>query len=84
MKIKAVIDRFMEDKAILIVGENEAEYVVPRASLPYGAVEGLWLLVEVEDHRVIDAVIDDEEITKVKERLARFKRGGNVANTWMG
>jgi hypothetical protein len=80
MKIKAVIDRFDKDKAILFVGENEDEYIVPRTSLPRGVVQGLWLLVEVEDHRVINAVIDEEETTKVKERLARFKRGFNIAN----
>jgi hypothetical protein len=80
MKIKAVIDRFDKDKAILLVGENEDEYIVPRSSLPRGVVQGLWLLVEVEDHRVINAVIDEEETAKVKERLARFRRGFNIAD----
>jgi hypothetical protein len=80
MKNKAVIDRFEDDNAILIVGKNEAVYVVATASLPHGAVEGLWLMVEVEDNRVINAIIDEEETTKVKERLARFKREGKIAD----
>jgi hypothetical protein len=74
-KIKAVIDRFEGDNAVLLVGEDEQEYIVPRASLPSNAVQGLWLLVELEQDRVMNAVIDDEEMAKVKERLARFRRG---------
>ncbi len=76
--IKAIIDRFEENKAVLIVGENKDEYIVPRTSLPRGAVEGLWLLVEIEGHRVINAVIDEEETIKVRERLARFGRKSSV------
>lgn len=77
MKIRATIDRFEEDKAVLIVGEDE--HIVPRTFLPHGVVQGLWLLVEVEDDRVINAVIDEEETTKVKERIveriAKLRRG---------
>ena len=79
MKIKATIDRFEGDKAVLVVGENEDEYIVPRNSLPRGVVQGLWLKVEVEDNRIINAVIDEEETAKVKEKIAekiaRFRRG---------
>jgi hypothetical protein len=79
MKIKATIDRFEDGKAILFVGENEDEYMMPRASLPRGAVLGLWLLVEIEDHHVINAVIDEEETSRVRERLsqkvAKLRRG---------
>ncbi len=76
MKLKAVIDRFEKDNALLIVVENKKEYVVPRDSLPPNVVEGLWLLIEVEDQRVMDTVIDEEETTKVRERLTRFRPGG--------
>jgi hypothetical protein len=72
MKIKTTIDRFEEDNAVLIIGENKDEYIVPRPSLPHGVVIGLWLLVEVEDHHVINAVIDEEEASKVRERLAEM------------
>jgi hypothetical protein len=84
MKIKAVVDRFEGNEAILIVGENKEEHIVLRASLPRGVVEGLWLLVEIEDHRVMNAVIDEEEVTKVKERLARFKRERNSGDSSNG
>jgi hypothetical protein len=70
MKIKATIDRFEKDKAVLIVGENRDEYRVPLTSLPQGVVQGLWLLVEIKHHRVINAIIDEEEAAKVRARLA--------------
>jgi nitrogen regulatory protein PII-like uncharacterized protein len=80
MKIKATIDRFEADKAVLIVGENEEEYIVPRSSLPRGVVQGLWLLVEVENNHVINAIVDEDETVKVKkrivEKIARHKREG--------
>jgi hypothetical protein len=69
MKIKATIDRFEKDKAILILGEYEEEHIVPRASLPHGVIQGLWLQVEVEHDRIINAVIDEEETAKVKEKI---------------
>ena len=68
MKTKATIDRFEEDEAVLILSEDEHEYIVPGTSLPEGVVQGLWL--QVEDDRVINAVLDDEETVEVKERTA--------------
>jgi hypothetical protein len=80
MKIKAVIDRFEEDDAVLLVGEKEDVHIVPRSSLPHGAIAGLWLLVEVEGKHIFNAVVDEEETIKVKERLNRFRRDGDNAN----
>lgn len=79
MKTKAVIDRFEGDKAVLLVGEEEDKLIVPRASLPNGAKDGVWLQVDVEDDRVLSAEIDEAETAKAKERiaekLARLRRG---------
>jgi hypothetical protein len=80
MKTKAVIDRFEEDIAVLIVGEDRLN--VPRASLPPGVKEGQWLQIELEGKRFISAVMDDEETTRVKKRIAekraRLKRGDHL------
>jgi hypothetical protein len=79
MKMKAVIDRFEGDKAVLLVGEEQDALVVPRAKLPKGVKEGHWLKVDVEDDRVLSAEIDEEETSRAKERidekLARLRRG---------
>jgi hypothetical protein len=70
MKMKAVIDRFEGDKAVLLVGEEEDNLIVPRTSLPSGAREGQWLQVDVEDDRVLTATIDEDETARAKERIA--------------
>lgn len=81
MKIKAVIDRFEGDKAVLLVGEEEDKLIVPRAFLPPGVKEGYWLQVDVEDDRVLSATLDENETKKAKERieekLARLRKGNN-------
>lgn len=68
METKATIDRFEGENAIILIDEDE--YVVPRTDLPRDVVQGLWLRVELEDHRIIKAVIDEEETAKVEQRLA--------------
>ncbi len=67
---------------MLIVGEEENKLVVPRASLPQEGKEGQWLQVEVEDDRLISAVVDEEETANAKQRiaekLARLRRGEHL------
>ncbi len=85
MKTKAVIDRFEGDLAVILVGEEEDRLVVPLSSLPAGVEEGLWLQVEVEDDRLINAIVDEEETANAKQRiadkLARLRRGEHLEDT---
>ena len=79
MDVKAVIDRFEGDKAVILVGDEEERLVVDRKQLPPGAREGEWLRAEVRDDVLIRAEIDDEETGRTKKRiadkLARLRRG---------
>lgn len=68
---KAVIDRFEEDMAVLLVGEKERKVIAPRKNLPAGAKEGHWLKIEFDGEKLVNAIIDDEETSKVKERIAQ-------------
>lgn len=43
----AVIDRFEEDKAVLLVGESETKVVFPRRLLPRGLREGDYLQLNI-------------------------------------
>jgi hypothetical protein len=76
---KAVIDRFEEDIAVLIVGVDERRMEVHRKQLPKNAKEGQWLQVEIENGVIGSASIDEEETAKVKQRIAgkleRLRRG---------
>lgn len=79
---KAVIDRFEEDQAVLLIGDQERKLVVPRKSLPRGVKEGHWLRVEMDGERLVSAAIDEEETAKVKQRIAekleRLRRGEHL------
>jgi hypothetical protein len=79
---KAVIDRFEDDWAVLLVGKDERRVNVPRKQLPRGAREGHWLKVEFEDDGSVSAVIDHEETARTRERiqekLARLRRGEHL------
>ena len=45
--IGAVIDRFEEDNAVLLVGEDERQAIFPAASLPEGLSEGDYIRMEI-------------------------------------
>ena len=48
MKIKAVIDRFEETKAVLLLGEEDAQVNWPRSFLPKNAQEGDILKIDLQ------------------------------------
>jgi hypothetical protein len=76
---KAVIDRFEEDWAVLLIGEEERRVDVPRKNLPRGAREGHWLRVELCCDQIVGAEIDEQETKRVRERISdkleRLRRG---------
>ena len=77
--MKAVIDRFEGEYAILIVGEEEQRINVPRKRLPKQARESLWLQVEIRDGEICDITIDNQETERARQRIAekleRLRRG---------
>jgi hypothetical protein len=77
--MKAVIDRFEGEYAILIVGDDEQRLNVPRKLLPEKAKEGHWLQVEILDGQVSNITLDEQETEKARQRiaekLARLRRG---------
>ena len=77
---RAVIDRFEEGFAVLLVGESERRVVVPRKALPCGAREGHWLQIELAGEQLLSAAIDRQETARarrrVREKLERLRRGG--------
>jgi len=80
--MKAVIDRFEEDHAILLLGDAEERLVVPRKALPRAAEEGHWLQVEVRNGALVCAAIDEQETARARQRiiekLERLRRGDHL------
>lgn len=81
-QVKAVIDRFEDEHAVLLIGEAQTQIVVLRWSLPKGVCPGQWLKVEIDGETLISANIDEEETDKTKQRildkLAALKRGDHL------
>ncbi len=79
---KAVVDRFEDGQAVLLVGDEERALVVPRKSLPPGVIEGHWLEVEVRGNQLLRATIDEEETARARQRitdkLERLRRGEHL------
>ena len=65
--MKAVIDRFEGDQAVLSLGDGEDQLVVPRTALPCAAKAGDWLQIVVS---LVSAVVDEEETARAAQRIA--------------
>lgn len=79
MEQKAVIDRIEDgEHAVLLVGDEEAEYVLPATQLPEDARLGMWLRVQIEDGVIVEIVVDQEETEQmargIAAKLARVRR----------
>lgn len=59
--MKAVIDRFEGEYAVMLFGDEEIKVEVPRKLLPEGSTEGSWLKVSFE--------LDPEETMARKEKI---------------
>jgi hypothetical protein len=60
------LDRFEEDKAVLLVGEAESSVAWPRALMPKGAGEGdvLWMDLSVDEQATREARTEAEELLR--------------------
>ncbi len=62
--MKAVIDRFEGDYAVVLVGESEVKMDVPRTLLPRGSREGSWL--------TFDLRLDPEGEKRQREKISKL------------
>jgi hypothetical protein len=73
MRIRAVLDRFEDDKAVVLFGDAEVSVVWPRQYLPDGAKEGavLWLDLSVDEQATGAARTEAESL--LRQLLERNK-----------
>lgn len=64
--ISAVIDRFEEDKVVLLVGENEQKVVFPKNLLDENLKEGDYLSIDIKYDEVATkkAVVEIDDLLK--------------------
>ena len=67
--LKAVIDRFEGNYAIVLVGDKEIKLDVLRELLPDGAKEGTWLKISFE----INSEGEIEQREKISNLLEKIK-----------
>ena len=70
--MKAVIDRFENEYAIILLGDDEIRVDFPRQLLPKGAKEGSWLNVIFE----LDIEGTNQQEEKIRGLLEKLKRKG--------
>lgn len=81
--VKAVVDRIVDDKyLVLLVGEEEKEYIVPLSELNSHLTEGSWVMVQIDsNNEIIDIQLNEKEIKERQESiqdkmaLLRVKKG---------
>jgi hypothetical protein len=67
--MKAVIDRFEGNVAVLLVGDNEVKVDLPKALLPKGSKEGSWLKLTIE----LDQAGTAKQEEKIQGMLDKLK-----------
>jgi hypothetical protein len=79
---QAVIDRFEEGWAVILVGDDERRVDVRRDQLPAGAGEGDWLQVDLREDRLVQAILDEAATAQARRRihdkLERLRRGDHL------
>ena len=83
---QAVIDRIEDGQhAVLLVGEEEREQIVPVAALPPESKPGSWLRVRFEGARLVSATVDLEETERTRQRISdkldRVRQRGRNASS---
>ncbi|MBS4022986.1 MAG: DUF3006 domain-containing protein [Dethiobacter sp.] len=67
--MKAIIDRFEGDYAVVLFGDEEIKADIPKKLLPKGVREGSWLKVSFE----LDAEGTKKQEEKIKNLLDKLK-----------
>ncbi len=70
--MKAVIDRFEGEYAVVLVGPEEIKVDLPRELLPEGAREGSVLDVSFE----LDPGGEEERRIRIRDKLGKLKNKG--------
>ncbi len=71
--MKAVIDRFEGNLAVVLFGDDEVKVNIPKKLLPKGAKEGSWLKVSI----ALDKEGTKKQEEKIKSKLDKLKNKNN-------
>ena len=78
---KAAIDRIDEGIAVLLLGPDERQLIVPLNQLPSGVQAGDWLRVTIVNGQLKQVELDREETKLRRERIkAKLDKLFNKSN----
>lgn len=70
LKVKAVLDQIVDENyAVLLIGEEEKEFIIAKDKLPVNVEEGSWLLLTIIGDQISDIMVDQEETYKASQRI---------------
>jgi hypothetical protein len=79
--MKAVIDRFEVDFAVIILSDEDKQINIPREVLPANAREGSWLTLDLIGGEPRNIKFDPQQTETSRERiaakLAKLRKGNN-------
>jgi hypothetical protein len=82
MNKKASIDRFEGNKAVVIVSDENKQYMIDKSDLPKGAKEGDWLSVEISGEKITKMELDlqakEESTMRIQSKLDNLRRGNQL------
>jgi hypothetical protein len=80
--MKAYLDRIVDNKhAIILVGDDEKEFIVPKEQLPESCTTGMWLQVKVDAGSITEIHIDhdetDQTAKRIQDKLAQLRKNSS-------
>ena len=66
---KGVLEKITNTKALLLVGKEEKELIIPKNKLPKGVQIGDWLKLKLVE-KIVEITIDKKETEIVKSRIS--------------
>jgi hypothetical protein len=67
---QAVLDRIVGQQAVLLVGKDEAERIIPASELPPDCKVGAWLLLTTDEAGKLTIRVDTEATAQAAQRIA--------------
>jgi len=79
---QAVLDRIVQQQAVLLVGETEEERIISASDLPPDCKPGDWLWLETQDGGKktirINTEATEQAAQRIAEKLDRLKQRGRT------
>lgn len=78
----AVIDRYEDIMAVLLIGKSNKPMIIERALIPNDVKEGTWLRIRIKQGKIIEIIIDEKTTEAraliIKNKMDRLRKGEHL------